>query len=86
MVREDYQMFHSRRSAWGQEKEAVMAYRDWGIRSGLLHAYCGCSFSFDTAKCGLLFYDWFVQKYNKSKRDGSLERDGDHDGILSGGQ
>lgn len=78
-------MFHSCRKAWGQDKEAAMAYRDWGIRSGLLHAYCGGSFSFDTAKCCLLFYDWYLQKYNRVKGDGSPGKEKCH-GILSGGK
>lgn len=40
---------------------------DLGIRIGLLHAYCNSGNSFDTARCCLLFFDWYVQKINKTK-------------------
>lgn len=42
-------------------------YQELSIRTGLLHAYCNTSFSFDTAMCCLLFYDWYVQKIKKNK-------------------
>lgn len=42
-------------------------YQELGIRLGLLHAYCNTSFSFDTARCCLLFYDWYMQKIKKNK-------------------
>lgn len=42
-------------------------YQELGVRTGLLHAYCGSAFSFDTARCCVLFYDWYVQKINRDK-------------------
>lgn len=42
-------------------------YQELGVRACLLHAYCSNSFSFDTARCCLLFYDWYVQKISKDK-------------------
>ncbi len=45
------------------------SYQSIGIRSGLLHAYCGTSSSFDAANNCLLFYDWYVQRLNKKERE-----------------
>ena len=42
-------------------------YQELCVRTGLLHAYCNVSFSFDTARCNLLFYDWYVQKIKKNE-------------------
>lgn len=42
-------------------------YQDLGVRTSLLHAYCRDTFSFDTTRCCLLFYDWYIQKINKDK-------------------
>lgn len=46
-----------------------LIYQELDIRIGLLHAHCNTSFSFDTARCNLLFYDWYIQKikHNKDK-------------------
>lgn len=35
-------------------------YQELSVRTGLLHAYCNGSFSFDTARYCLLFYDWYM--------------------------
>lgn len=42
-------------------------YQELSIRTGLLHACCNTSLSCDTARCCLLFYDWYVQKIKKNK-------------------
>lgn len=44
-------------------------YQDLNVRIGLLHAYSNTSFSFDTARCNLLFYDWYIQKIKKNERN-----------------
>ena len=45
-----------------------LIYQELNIRIGLLHAHCNTSFSFDTARCNLLFYDWYTQKIKDSKK------------------
>lgn len=57
----------------------VRDYQELSIRTGLLHAYCNTSFSFDTAMCCLLFYDWYVQKSRRTRR-------ANNHGILSSNQ
>ncbi len=42
-------------------------YRDYSIRSGLLHSYVDGASSLDAARNSLLFYDWFMQKFNQKK-------------------
>lgn len=78
-----YQMVGRLKTAIGIKKETVSidsqkrndtiidpnahSYQELSVRTGLLHAYNSNAFSFDTARCCLLFYDWYVQKINKDK-------------------
>ncbi|HJB92000.1 MAG TPA: hypothetical protein H9761_01200 [Candidatus Eisenbergiella merdavium] len=39
--------------------------QDLAMRSAMLHGYCGNGTSFDTARCCLLFYDWYSQRIRK---------------------
>lgn len=53
-------------------------YQELGIRLGLLHAYCNTSFSFDTARCCLLFMTGMCKKSRRTRRNNY--------GILSSNQ
>lgn len=40
---------------------------DLAVKSGLLHSYCYGILSSNAANLCLLFYDWYVQRINKTK-------------------
>ena len=47
---------------------------DLAMRSSMLHSYCGNGTSFDTARCCLLFHDWYWPKIQKRLKEVFLKR------------
>ena len=77
------QLIHGMMADKGAKKEAfigkvhdnlkacfsVYGHSDWNIRSGMLHSWGAGGFSFDAARCDLLFFDCIMQKMNRKKEN-----------------